>query len=132
MNKAMPINADAKFFQDMVICRVLPVTEWMLISDSVSLLQVPLRVHVFQSVADRSPANGRGVGINSIPAAPNQEHNLSAIDATWRPWKRAWASSFSLGWREPSAPAMVAAPHGEPPLTSLMSAISGQEYGSPT
>ena len=34
----------------------------------------------------------------------------AAIWAVWRPWKRAMASSFSLGWRDPSPPAMVVAP----------------------
>lgn len=33
-----------------------------------------------------------------------------AICATCRPWKRAMASSFSLGWREPSPPERVLAP----------------------
>jgi hypothetical protein len=33
-----------------------------------------------------------------------------AMPATWRPWKRAIFSSFSLGWRAPSVPASVEAP----------------------
>jgi hypothetical protein len=36
--------------------------------------------------------------------------SFAAICATWRPWKRAPASSFSLGWRWPWPPAMVVAP----------------------
>lgn len=55
-----------------------------------------------------------------------------AISATCLPWKRAWASSLALGWREPSAPAIVPAPRGLPPFTSVMSVSSGQEYGRPT
>jgi hypothetical protein len=35
------------------------------------------------------------------------------------PLKRAPASSLSLGWREPSPAAMVEAPYGDPPVTSL-------------
>jgi hypothetical protein len=66
------------------------------------------------------------------PPAHSHEQSLPAIVAACWPWKRAWASSLPLGCREPSAPAMVAAPQGEPPLTSLMSTSSGQEYGSPT
>src|SRR5690606_8439077 len=33
-----------------------------------------------------------------------------ATSATSRPWKRAPSSSLSLGWRDPSPPAMVEAP----------------------
>jgi hypothetical protein len=34
------------------------------------------------------------------------------------PWKRAAASSLSLGIRDPSPPAMVPAPYGLPPVIS--------------
>gem|GEM_PF-7016147 len=36
--------------------------------------------------------------------------SLAVISATCRPWNRAIFNSFSLGWRELSAPAMVVAP----------------------
>ena len=42
-----------------------------------------------------------------------------AMVATWRPWKRAIANSFSLGIRLPSDAAMVVAPYGLPPVISL-------------
>lgn len=61
-----------------------------------------------------------------------QACNFFAMPATWWPWNFAWASSLAEGWRDPSAPAMVAAPQGEPPFTSLMSANSGHAYGKPT
>ena len=69
---------------------------------------------------------------SDLASVTRQPFSFAAICATCRPWNRAWASSFSLGCREPSAPAIVAAPHGEPPFTSLMSASSGQVYGKPT
>lgn len=43
-----------------------------------------------------------------------------AISATCLPWNRPISSSFSLGWREPSAAAKVLAPYGEPPVISSM------------
>lgn len=36
--------------------------------------------------------------------------SLAVIVATWRPWNRAAASSFSLGMRAPVLPAIVEAP----------------------
>ena len=41
---------------------------------------------------------------------PRTPYGLRAIPATWRPWNRASSSSFSLGWRLPSPPAIVVAP----------------------
>src|SRR5690606_25686366 len=39
-----------------------------------------------------------------------QPRSLAVIFATCSPWKRARSSSVWLGWRDPSAPAMVPAP----------------------
>jgi len=39
-----------------------------------------------------------------------QARSLRVMPAMCRPWKRAPSSSFSLGRREPSPPAMVVAP----------------------
>ena len=46
-----------------------------------------------------------GTGLNDLYAL-----SFKPIFATWTPWKRAPASSFSLGIRSPSPPAMVDAP----------------------
>ncbi len=58
-------------------------------------------------------------------AAPGDYCRRTASFATYSPWKRARASSLALGWREPSLPAMVAAPYGEPARSSLVSVSSG-------
>lgn len=47
-----------------------------------------------------------GVG----PRSPAPRFSRAVISATCLPWKRAPASSFSLGCREPSGPASVVAP----------------------
>ncbi len=47
-----------------------------------------------------------------------QPNSLRAVWATSSPWWRAPSSSILLGWRDPSPPAMVVAPEGEPPATS--------------
>ena len=54
------------------------------------------------------------------PSLPCSHAKLT--DATFlpncSPWMVASSSSRGVGWREPSAPAKVPAPHGEPPWTS--------------
>ena len=44
------------------------------------------------------------------PRSPAPRFSLTAISATCLPWKLAPSSSFSVGCREPSAPASVVAP----------------------
>lgn len=53
--------------------------------------------------------------------------SLPVISATCWPWNRAMASSFSLGWREPSPLARVVAPYGVPPEISDMLSSRGSE-----
>ena len=67
-----------------------------------------------------------------IERQPRPRFNCEAMVATCRPRKRAMASSFSLGWREPSPPVMVEAPYGLPPLISPNVICRCSEYGTPT
>jgi len=53
--------------------------------------------------------------------------SLFAIVATCLPWNRAMRSSFSVGFREPSAPARVEAPYGVPPVISFMLSKAASE-----
>jgi hypothetical protein len=50
---------------------------------------------------------------------PSQPLSFIAVSAILRPWCRAPLSSFSLGLRDPSAPAIVVAPYGDPPVISF-------------
>ena len=60
--------------------------------------------------ADPVAIHRPAINLAAIHRAPAQVFSLAAICATWRPWKRAMANSFSLGCRLPSVPASVDAP----------------------
>ena len=57
-----------------------------------------------------SPLESAPQGVSDCSETVYRLASLAAIWATWRHWKRAMASSFSLGWRSPRAPASVVAP----------------------
>ena len=65
--------------------------------------------------AHEPTAVGRGVVPVVVPDAVDQQAHgqpcsFLAISVVWRPWKRTRSSSFLLGRRLPSPPAMVVAP----------------------
>ena len=70
-------------------------------------------------------------GSRSLRCVEPQAASFEAIGATCLP-NRAPSSSLADGLREPSAPAIVVAPHGLPPLISSSFIWPAQAYGKPS